>query len=248
MKVPLYSLEGKEIDQIALPALFQTPLRPDLIRRAVLSEESYEKQPKGNYRYAGLETSAKYRGRKDTYATIKNRGIPHLPHEVLPKGRFGKVKRVPHAVKGRRAHPPKVNKKIHEEINRKEYRLALASALSYTAHSEQVSSRMGVKYEKALPIVVEDKIEKLSKTKEAVALFKALGLEQLLAKAKEKGSKAPLIVLKEGNKKFAQNLPGVDVVHVDELLVKHLAPGTHPGRLTVFSASAIKEIERRFKE
>ncbi len=245
MKVPVYTSDGKSSGQITLPQVFNSDLRPDLVKRAVLSEESFEYQPKGNYPFAGLETSAKYRGRKETYATVKNKGIPHLPHEVQPKGMFGKVKRVPHAVKGRRAHPPKVHKKIHELINRKEYELAFASALAYTASEEAVSSRMRTKVK--VPLIVEG-LEELSKTKDAITLLKALGLEELLKRAKVRGSKGPLIVVSDDcTSKFASNLPGVDLVKLSELKVKHLAPGTHPGRLTVYSKAALEEIGRRFK-
>jgi large subunit ribosomal protein L4e len=112
MKATVYSLEGKVLKQIDVPEFFKSPGRDDLVKRAVLSEETKEKQPKGNFKFAGLETSARYRGRKEDFGTVKNKGIPHLPHEVLPKGQIGKVKRVPHAVKGRRAHPPEPQKMV----------------------------------------------------------------------------------------------------------------------------------------
>jgi hypothetical protein len=86
MKASVYSIEGKVLRQIDLPAVFGTPHREDLVKRAVLSEESMLYQPKGNYKWAGLNTSARYRGRKEDFGAVKNKGIPHLPHEVLPKG------------------------------------------------------------------------------------------------------------------------------------------------------------------
>ena len=125
MKANVYSLDGKVVKQITLPKAFESDYRKDLIKRAVLSDESKTYQPKGNYIWAGFETSAKYRGRKETYGTLKNMGIPHLPREVLPKGRWGKVKRVPSSVKGHRAHPPKANKGLVEHVNKKEYNKAL---------------------------------------------------------------------------------------------------------------------------
>jgi large subunit ribosomal protein L4e len=41
----------------------------------------------------------------------------------------------------------------------------------------------------------------------------------------------------------ARNLPGVDVVLVKDLNVELLAPGAKPGRLTVFTKSAIEYLE-----
>jgi len=241
MKGTLYSLDGKVLKQIELPAVFDEPLRSDLVQRAVLSEESKGYQPKGPYRFAGIETSARYRGRKEDYGTVKNMGIAHRPHEVLPEGRFGKVKRIPSAVKGRRAHPPKPEKKIAEEMNKKEYLKALRSAIAFTADRKAVSARMGLDFGGSLPLVLENSFENLKKTKEVLAVLAALNLLLLIEKAKKrKGAKGALIVAGGGSVlKAAANIPGVDVVAVEKLKVKHLAPGTHPGRLTIFTENAL---------
>ena len=78
-------------------------------------------------------------------------------------------------------------------------------------------------------------------------MLDSLNLGRFLEKAKRNGTKSALIVVSKGPiKKAAANLPGVDVVDVAELSVRHLAPGTHPGRLTLFSESALPEIAKRF--
>lgn len=247
MKATVYSIEGKALKQIDLPAVFESPRREDLVKRAVLSEESTEYQPKGNYRFAGLETSARYRGRKEDFGTVKNKGIPHLPHEVLPKGQLGKVKRVPHAVKGRRAHPPKVAKIIVERINKKEHAKALASALSFSADRDTVCKRAQKDIGVSLPIVLDGSFEKLSKAQEVAKVLEALNLMMFIDKARRNGTRSALIVVSDGcARKAGANLPGVDVVRSSELKVKHLAPGTHPGRLTLYSESALAEIAKRF--
>jgi len=246
MKATVYSIEGKVLRQIDLPPQFEAAGRDDLIKRAVLSEESRLYQPKGNYKFAGLETSARYRGRKEDFGAVKNKGIPHLPHEVLPNGQLGKVKRVPQAVKGRRAHPPKPEKIIVERMNKKEYERALISALAMTADRAAVVSRCHSDIGVSLPIVLEDSFEKLDKTKKVAAVFGALKLERFIAKAKSSGTKAPLVVVKGGAVlRAARNLPGVDVVKADDLKVRHLAPGTHAGRLTIFSEAAIGSLGER---
>lgn len=233
--------------QIELPAVFESPRRDDLVKRAVLSEESRMYQPKGNYKFAGLDTSARYRGRKEDFGTVKNKGIPHLPHEVLPKGQLGKVKRVPHAVKGRRAHPPKPQKIIVERINKKEHMLALASALSFSADRDTVTKRAHSDIGVSLPIILESGFEKLKKAKDVQKVFDSLNLGKFVEKAKRTGTKSALIVVSSAAmKKAGENLAGVDVVAASELTVKDLAPGTHPGRLTLFSESSIPEIVKRF--
>lgn len=249
MKATVYSLEGKSLKEIDLPQVFESPQRGDLVKRAVLSEESRDRQPKGNYIYAGLETSARYRGRKEDFGAVKNKGLPHKPREVLPNGQLGKVKRVPSSVKGRRAHPPKVSKKIVELINRKEYARALASALAFSTSRDAVCKRCNTDIGVSIPIVVEGGLEKLSRTKDVVKLLDALKLSRFVEKARKNGTKSMLVVVSDNSKlKAASNVPGVDVVRVSELKVRHLAPGTHPGRLTLFSEDALPEIAKRFEK
>lgn len=250
MKGTVYSLEGKAMKKIDLPAFFKTEPREDLIKRAVLSEESKIYQPKGSYRFAGLNTSARYKGRKEDFGTVKNKGIPHLPHEVLPKGGLGKVKRVPHAVKGRRAHPPKSQKKIVELINRKEHMLALASALSMTTHLDIVNKRSKLKLDKSaeVPYILDNSFENLVKAKDVLKVFEHLKLDKFIAKAKKNNTKAPLIVVESGKiRKAAANLAGVDVVSAKDLKVMDLAPGTLGGRITLFSENALPALSKRFE-
>lgn len=233
MKTTLYSLEGKALKQIELPDAFAEPVRDDLIKRAVLSDESRLYQPKGSYKFAGLETSAKYRGRKEMFGAVKNKGIPHLPHEVLPGGQLGKVKRVPHAVKGRRAHPPKPEKKLVEEINRKEYLKALRSALAASSNR----------------IVIDNSFEMLRKTKEVIAVFGFLKLSQAILHAKKNHAKGPLVVFASDVPalKAARNIAGVDAVLAKDLKVKHLAPGCRPGRVTIFTENSLHALEKFIK-
>jgi large subunit ribosomal protein L4e len=247
MKATVYSIEGKALRQIDLPSVFESPHRDDLVKRAVLSEESKLYQPKGNYKFAGLETSARYRGRKEDFGTVKNKGIPHLPHEVLPKGQLGKVKRVPSAVKGRRAHPPKPQKIIVEFMNKKEYLRALASALSFSADRITVCARAHSDIGVSLPIIMDNSFEKLSKTKDVLKTLEALNLGALLEKSARTGVKSALIVVQDGLVlKAAANIPGIEVVKASELKVRHLAPGTHAGRLTLYSENAIPALAKRF--
>ncbi|MBD3210548.1 50S ribosomal protein L4 [Candidatus Micrarchaeota archaeon] len=248
MKATIYSVEGKALRQIDLPEVFESPQREDLVKRAVLSEESRLRQPKGSYPLAGMETSARYRGRKEDFGAVKNKGIAHQPHEVLPNGQLGKVKRIPTAVKGRRAHPPKVTKKYVELINRKEHARALASALAFSTNRNVVCKRCNTDIGPSIPIVLESSFEKLGKTREVVKLIDALKLSGLIVKSKKNSTRSLLVVVSDGSKlNAASNVPGVDVVKVSDLQVRHLAPGTHPGRLTLFSEDALPEIARRFE-
>ncbi|MBN2478178.1 50S ribosomal protein L4 [Candidatus Micrarchaeota archaeon] len=262
MKANVYSVEGKKLKTIDLPPQFDSKYREDLIRRAVLSDESAAYQPKGNYRFAGMETSAKYRGRKEAYGSLKNKGQAMLPRTVVPGGGMGVVRRIPSSVKGRRAHPPKPEKKIIELINKKEYAKALRSALASTMDKEMVAELCGKEIE--VPFILETGFEKISKTKEIIKVLDALKISDLVAKAKNKRkkktgvrkkrkkqiTKSPkyiiLVVSEQSAVKAAKNIPGLKSVLVKDMKVNDLVPGAKAGRVTIFTENALKEISEKW--
>ncbi|VVB51956.1 50S ribosomal protein L4 [uncultured archaeon] len=64
-----------------------------------------------------------------------------------------------------------------------------------------------------------------------------------------KQPKSILIVTAQdkGVVKAARNLAGVDVVNYDQLNAELLAPGTHAGRLTIYTESAISKLEEKMQ-
>ena len=66
---------------------------------------------------------------------------------------------------------------------------------------------------------------------------------------KYKVPKGPLIVVGEdkGISLGARNHPGVDIVSVENLNAELLAPGTHPGRFTIYTKSAIEKFGELFQ-
>ena len=58
----------------------------------------------------------------------------------------------------------------------------------------------------------------------------------------------PLLVItkNEGVAEAARNLPGIEVASVENLNAELLAPGTHPGRLTVWTSSSFEKVEKVF--
>lgn len=256
VSVNIYSIDGTRKEKIQLPAVFSGIVRQDLITRAFLSEQSRTFQPKGVFWRAGLQTTAEYVGRKEAYHSLKNKGISRLPRELFPKGRFGRVRVVPFAVTGRRAHPPKPEKVLVEKMNEKERTAALRSAIAATSHLELVHARHSVK-EIEVPIVVESRAESISKTKEVVAFLQKIGIGSDLErsidgrrfrKGRKGGVKVPRSVLIVATKsapvlKAARNIPGVDVSDVKSLSVSMLAPGGQPGRLTIWTEGAVSEMK-----
>jgi large subunit ribosomal protein L4e len=166
-------------------------------------------------------------------------------------------------VGGRRAHPPKTETDRTEKINKKEKRLAVRSAIAATIDADLVKAR-GHKFTAEVPFVADDAIEDLVKIKEVISFLQAAGLYDDIIRAKEgkhiragkgkrrgrkyKNRKSVLIVTGEESplSKAANNLPGVDVATVSALNAELLAPGTHAGRLTVWTQSAITNMEGMF--
>ncbi len=255
--VSLYSSEGSPVSKIELPKVFENEVREDLIRRAVLSEQTETLQPKGIFPRAGMQTTARYIGRKEAYHSLKNRGGAKLPRELFPKGRIGRVRHVPWAVKGRRAHPPKVQKILIERINKREKKKAMFSAIAATAKKEIVGKKH-VLPKIEIPIVLDDSCSSMSKTKDIVKLFDKLSLTKDIERAKSGrkkkysrtgGTKTPRSILIVSAKqtpimKAARNLPGVSVVTLDSMKVSDFAPGGVPGRLTVWTKSAIENVSK----
>ncbi len=260
MNAKIMDLEGKELRKMELPLQFETEFREDLIKRAYHSERSYFFQPKGAYPLAGMLNTAEYYGRRHTYRQTINTGRSRLPREKIPKGRSGRVLQVPHAVKGRRAHPPKPQKRIIERINLKEKAYAIRSAIAATINSELVKGRGHAIDGASIPFVVDSAIEGINKAKEARLILKKLGAEADLERAAERrrmrsgrarlrkgGYRTPksvLIVVGEdkGIWKAARNIPGVDVCEVKNLTAEMLAPGGNAGRFTLWTESALQKL------
>jgi len=248
-------MKGKAGSPVTLPSQFDTPYRPDIIKRAVLAVQSRRYQPHGVDELAGKKNTAQSwqtgHGRSRT-PRIKGSGT-----SAANKGGFA-----PGTVGGRTAHPPEARKVLIERINKRENRLAIRSAIAQTANKERVQTR-GHKVDSVLsfPLIVEDKIEKMSVTKDVRDVLTALGLEDDLQRAisgrgvragkgKMRGRKmkTPVSILivvgsDQGIGLSARNLPGVDVAEVHGLNAELLAPGTHPGRLVLWTKSAIERLE-----
>lgn len=246
----VFNLQGKPVGKIELPPVFETPIRPDIIKRAVLAVQSARIQPQGRDPMAGKRTSAESRG--------VGLGIARIPRV---KGPGGRAAFAPGTVGGRAAHPPTSEKKIVKKIPKKERRLALFSAIAATGVKEFVASRgHAVEDVPSIPLVVTDELAKLKKAKEVEEALISLGLlsdiyrvresrKVRAGKGKRRGRKikqavGPLIVVAEndGIMKAAENIPGLDVVAVKDLNAEVLAPGAHPGRLTVWTVGAIEKL------
>ena len=245
MKAQILSLDGTVERDIDLPPAFSEEFRPDLIKKAVLALQSTRRQPHGTYPYAGIESSAVGWG--------SGRGASHVPR--IKNG--SRAAKVPQAKGGREAHPPVVQKVLLQRINKKEKQKAFNSALAASASEELVRAR-GHHFSGSIPVVFEDGFEDLIRTTEVISALTAAGVYSDIERSKQsrkvragrgkmrgrryKQRKSILIVTSGKPLKAAKNLAGVDVVTFDQLNTEMLAPGTLPGRLTVFTERALMNL------
>jgi len=247
-KVNIYKIDGSSTEKIDLPEIFKTPYRPDLIRKAFNIIHSNKRQPYGASPLAGTKHA--------TASVGKGRGMSRVPR--LTQGQRAAL--APCVVGGRRAHPPRADRNWKEKINKKEKMLAKNSALASISDKILVTKR-GHKFDEkiTLPVIVDDKFDKIKKTKDMIKAFEKIGIYDDILRAengkhvragkgkcrgrKYKTPKSVLIISKsEQIKKSARNLTGVEIITPNQIDVEYLAPGGDPGRLTLLTKSALKEI------
>jgi large subunit ribosomal protein L4e len=212
---------------------------------------------------AGGFFSAKVSKRRRDYRGCYGKGISRAPRKVMSKNGsnlnwVGAM--APGTRGGRQAHPPRSAKVWDKKINTKERRKAIRSALSASLDKATVQAR-GHKVPSNYPFIISKDFENLDKTNKVEEIFNKLGLTEELGRSKERKVRAgkgkmrgrkyqstigPLIVVGENCKltKSCINVAGVDIITVNHINVKMLAPGGIPGRITLFTESAIEKLAK----
>ncbi|MBO7410148.1 MAG: 50S ribosomal protein L4 [Candidatus Methanomethylophilaceae archaeon] len=249
-KTNVYAVNGDVASQVDVPAVFSTPYRPDIIKKAVLAAAANKRQPYGPSKGAGMRHSVSTWG--------KGRGVARV--QRIAAGRMATES--PNNVSGRRAHPPVPERNWSLKVNQKERALARKSAIAATGCADCVKAR-GHQFDDnvTFPIVVADEVQDIKTTAEVSAFLQKIGLGYDLDRAKD-GRKiragrgkmrnrkyrtpvSVLIVVSEREMPIfesASNLPGVQIEEVSSLSAAILAPGGDAGRLTVYTESAFAKI------
>ena len=263
MELKIISTENKEVGNKKLPAQFSEPVRPDLIKRAVLSVQSNDRQQYGADPRAGKKYAAKLSRRRRDYKGAYGKGLSRMPRKTMTRrgmqmifvGAFA-----PGTVGGRRAHPPVSARIFAQRMNDKERKKAIRSALSAVVDKEMVAKR-GHRIPASYPFIISNDVEALDKTQKVVELLEKLGLKDELSRSSVRKVRAgvgrlrgrhykhvtgPLLVVSSKCKVeiSAKNVPGLDVVEVSRLNAELLAPGTMPGRLTIFTQAAVEKMDK----
>ena len=254
--------------KVSLPDSFSAEIRSDLVKLAVASARANRRQAYGSNAHvgkrkpmSGMKHSVEWWGKGRGVSRImrrtgQRRGAQN-PHTLGGRRAHGpKVEK-------------DWSRKLNRNERRLARNSALAATtniemVSGRGHrfAEEISS---------LPIVLGDYSENGEKidieafnlnggTRKVNAIFEALGLGDDLRRARDgrkiragkatmrgrvhKTPKSVLLVVKEksGLAQAARNLPGVDVVAAKDLNAEDLAPGGDVGRLTVFTKSALEEL------
>ncbi|MBI4141513.1 50S ribosomal protein L4 [Candidatus Woesearchaeota archaeon] len=263
MELPILTPTNTITGKKQLPQQFSEEIREDIIKRAVEALRANKRQKYGADLRAGKKSSAKLSRRRRDYKGAYGHGISRVPRKTLSRngahfnwaGAYA-----PGTVGGRRAFPPKPMKNWTQKINDKERKKAIRSAMSATLNKELVQSR-GHKLPKTYPFIASKEFETIATAKELTKILQTHGFEEELKRSAEKKIRAGkgkmrgrkythkkgiLIVTTKDTKllKSARNLPGTNVVDVTQLNTELLAPGTKPGRLTIFTQTAIEQLEK----
>lgn len=265
MKLHILDQKKAAKGEMELPSQFSEPIRPDLITRAVLALQANARQPYGADPRAGKRASATISKRRRDYRGSYGHGISRTPRKILTRSgtrMFWVGAFAPNTVGGRPAHPPKASKIWTQKLNQKENQKAIRSCLAATLDKTLVAAR-GHKLPQEYPFILDASFESITKTRDAEQAFVLLGFGAELdraskthvqaGRAKMRGRKTKrattlLLVTSSRDAKLAKaaaNLPGVEIVEARALNASLLAPGTHPGRLTLFTEQAMKLLKEQ---
>jgi large subunit ribosomal protein L4e len=257
--VSVYSEDGSSVlSQVALPAVFKAPIRPDVVNFVHSGMNKNARQPYAVSSKAGHQTSA------ESWGT--GRAVARIPRVAgggtsrSGQAAFGNMCRGGHMYS-----PTKIWRKWHVHVNQNQKRYAVASALAASALPALVMAR-GHKIDKIaeIPLVVAAGVESFTKTKQAVEMLKNINayadVEKVADSKKIRAGKGkmrnrrhtqrrgPLLVYEQDNGlvKAFRNVPGVELCPVDALNLLLLAPGGHVGRFIVWTQGAFGKLDALF--
>lgn len=245
--------------EVRMPHVFLAPVRDDLVNFVHHQLSNNTRQAHGVDPKAGMKHSAESWGTGRAVARIPR--VSGSGTHRSGQGAFGNMCR-----KGRMAHPLHTWRRIHRKVNLNQRRHALASAIAATASFPLVLARgHDCHFIPQLPLVLEDSVGNVSKTKDVISILKNFGLfsevkrvlrskhlragKGKLRDRRFKLRRGVLFVVDEGCdnlRRGLRNVPGVDICNVNRLNIRSMAPGGHLGRLCVWTQSAFSSLEKHF--
>merc|ERR1739838_142043 len=254
--VSVYGKDGKPTgDSLNLPAVFNAPIRPDVVTQVHTGLNKNNRQPYAVSAIAGEQTSAESWGTGRAVARI-------------PRVRGGGTSRSGAAAfgnmcrGGRMFNPNKTWRRWYRKVNVTQRRYATCSAIAATALPALAMAK-GHQIDSVpeFPLVVDDAVQGMKKTKDAVGVLRKVNAWNDIERVKSSRrfragrgkmrnrrrvqKRGPLVVYEkdEGITLAFRNIPGVTLLPVDKLNLLKLAPGGHVGRFTIWTAGAFAKLD-----
>lgn len=158
--------------------------------------------------------------------------------------------------------PIRVWRRWYRKVNRNQRRYAVVSAIAASGVPAIVMSKgHQVGEVPEFPLVVSDKVQEISKTKQAVEFLKNINawtdIERVYKSKHFRAGKGkmrnrrrvqrlgPVVVygVDSGITRAFRNIPGVVMLNVEKLNLLHLAPGGHVGRFVIWTESAFRKLD-----
>jgi large subunit ribosomal protein L4e len=258
--INVYSIHKSDIitNAIPVPCVYRAPIRPDIVRFVHTNMTKNKRQSYAVSDKAAEQTSAQSWGTGRAVSRIPrvNGSGTHRAGQAA----FGNMCRG-----GRMFAPTKIFRQWHFKINLNQRRFATVSALGASGLPSLVMAR-GHRINKVeeVPLVVEDTIESLVRTREAIEALKSIhaysDVEKVIRSRKIRTGKSrlrncrsrqrrgPLIVYNQDNGlvRAFRNISGVELVNVRHLSVLQLAPGGHLGRFIIWTESAFALLDELY--
>jgi len=251
----VFSLTGEKTATTPLPAVFEAPIRPDIVQFVHTNMNKNNRQAYAVSMKAGKQVSASSWGTGRAVARIPRVGGGGTSRSG--QGAFGNMCRG-----GRMFAPTKTWRKWNRKINTTQKRYAVSSALAASAVPALVMAR-GHKVDEVpeIPLVLDTSLESTKKTSAAKDILASVGalddVEKAAASKQVRAGKGkmrnrrytlrrgPLVIYNEndGVAQAFRNLPGVELCCVSRLNLLQLAPGGHMGRFCIWSQAAVEALD-----
>lgn len=240
---------------VTLPVVYRAPIRPDIVNYVHMNMAKNRRHPYAVSKEAGHQTSAESWGTGRAVARIPRvrGGGTHRSGQ----GAFGNMCRG-----GRMFAPTKTWRRWHRKINVNQRRYAVCSAIAATGIPGLVMSK-GHRIEEIpeVPLVVSDKVQEYTKTKQAVQFLRKIkawaDIQKVYNSKRFRAGKGkmrnrrriqrlgPVIVYRkdQGLTRAFRNIPGIETINVEKLNLLRLAPGGHVGRFVIWTESAFRRLD-----
>lgn len=259
MKVAIIDKTGKKVSDYDFK--LSGDVRADIFKKAVFAENSLFRQRQGADDMAGKKAAINVSKRRKKLRTTYGRGGSRTPKKVM-WSRGSQFRFVgafaPNTVGGRRAHPPKSDKIVLKNVNNKEWLAALRIGL-IASFDKNVVTTNGQKMPTSYPVILDNSVEEIAKTKEFTEFLEKAGFAEELERTSVrkiragigtmrnrtyKTKRGPLVVVSSIEKpllKSARNIQGFDVITPELLMVSDFGMSEIPGRAVLFTKAALDE-------